>query len=99
MNAEARRLIEDYLLIQVISAEASREKSVGKAHTSMLHFWWARTRTRGPQKRRQRPEFCRRFSSGLSHLTGRSRIRRFNHKVILVCRGRLLAYRSEKENA
>ena len=36
------RLIEDYLPIEAISAEASREKSVRKGHTSTLHLWWAR---------------------------------------------------------
>lgn len=41
MNDE-RRLIEDYLPIQAISAEASREKSVRKGHISTLHLWWAR---------------------------------------------------------
>ncbi len=37
-----RRLIEDYLPIQAISAEASREKSLRKGHISTLHLWWAR---------------------------------------------------------
>ena len=37
-----RRLIEDYLPIQVISKEASREKSFRKGHISTLHLWWAR---------------------------------------------------------
>ncbi len=37
-----RRLIEDYLPIQAISKEASREKSVRKGHISTLHLWWAR---------------------------------------------------------
>ncbi len=37
-----RRIIEDYLPIQAISAEASREKSVRKGHISTLHLWWAR---------------------------------------------------------
>lgn len=43
-NAELndRRLIEDFLPIQAISAEASREKSVRKGHISTLHLWWAR---------------------------------------------------------
>src|SRR5262245_57036265 len=40
--AEDRRLIEDYLPIQAISAEASREKAVRKGHISTLHLWWAR---------------------------------------------------------
>ncbi len=31
-----RRLIEDYLLIEAISKEASREKSVRKGHISIL---------------------------------------------------------------
>jgi putative DNA methylase len=35
-------LIEDYLPIEAISAEASREKSVRKGHISTLHLWWAR---------------------------------------------------------
>lgn len=38
----AKRLIEDYLPIEAISAEASREKSVRKGHISTLHLWWAR---------------------------------------------------------
>lgn len=37
-----RRLIEDFLPIQAIRAEASREKSVRKGHISTLHLWWAR---------------------------------------------------------
>ncbi|MBA5871825.1 MAG: DUF1156 domain-containing protein [Nitrospira sp. CR2.1] len=37
-----RRLIEDYLPIEAISAEASREKNVRKGHISTLHLWWAR---------------------------------------------------------
>lgn len=37
-----KRLIEDYLPIEKISAEASREKSVRKGHISTLHLWWAR---------------------------------------------------------
>src|SRR5260370_16881821 len=37
-----QRLIEDYLPIEAISAEASREKSVRKGHISTLHLWWAR---------------------------------------------------------
>ena len=43
-NAELndRRLIEDFLPIQAISEEASREKSVRKGHISTLHLWWAR---------------------------------------------------------
>jgi putative DNA methylase len=41
-NKEDKRLIEDYLPIKAISAEASREKSVRKGHISTLHLWWAR---------------------------------------------------------
>jgi len=37
-----RRLIEDYLPIEAISKEASREKSARKGHISTLHLWWAR---------------------------------------------------------
>lgn len=37
-----RRVIEDYLPIKAISAEASREKSVRKGHISTVHLWWAR---------------------------------------------------------
>jgi putative DNA methylase len=33
-----RQRIEDYLPIGAISAEASREKSVRKGHTSTLHL-------------------------------------------------------------
>src|SRR5947209_17722156 len=40
--SDDRRLIEDYLPIEAISAEASREKSVRKGHPSTLHLWWAR---------------------------------------------------------
>jgi putative DNA methylase len=40
--ADDKRLIEDYLPIREISAEASREKSVRKGHISTLHLWWAR---------------------------------------------------------
>jgi putative DNA methylase len=36
------RLIEDYLPIEAISKEASREKSVRRGHISTLHLWWAR---------------------------------------------------------
>ena len=42
VNLDDRRLVEDYLPIQVISKEASREKSVRKGHISTLHLWWAR---------------------------------------------------------
>lgn len=41
MNSD-RRLIEDYLPIEAISAEGAREKSVRKGHPSTLHLWWAR---------------------------------------------------------
>jgi len=36
------RLIEDYISIEAISAEARREKSIRKGHISTLHLWWAR---------------------------------------------------------
>jgi putative DNA methylase len=42
MTDNEKRLIEDYLPIAAISAEASREKSVRKGHISTLHLWWAR---------------------------------------------------------
>lgn len=42
MSDNDKRLIEDYLPIEEISAEASREKSVRKGHVSTLHLWWAR---------------------------------------------------------
>jgi hypothetical protein len=42
MMTDDRRLIEDYLSIEAISKEASREKSVRKGHISTLHLWWAR---------------------------------------------------------
>jgi putative DNA methylase len=35
-------LIEDHLPIQATGAEAPREKSVRKGHTSTLQLWWAR---------------------------------------------------------
>jgi len=37
-----RRLIEDFIPIREISAEAAREKSIRKGHISTLHLWWAR---------------------------------------------------------
>ena len=37
-----QRLIEDYIPIGAISAEARREKSVRKGHISTLHQWWTR---------------------------------------------------------
>jgi len=40
--ATDRRLIEDYLPIRKISAEAAREKSIRHGHISTLHLWWAR---------------------------------------------------------
>src|SRR5579884_1648762 len=40
--SDDKRLIEDYLPIAAISAEASREKSVRRGHISTLHLWWAR---------------------------------------------------------
>ena len=42
MINDDKRLIEDYLPIEAISAEASREKSPRKGHISTLHLWWAR---------------------------------------------------------
>jgi putative DNA methylase len=42
MSDRSPRLIEDYLPIEAISKEASREKSVRKGHISTLHLWWAR---------------------------------------------------------
>ncbi len=40
--SEDKRLIEDYLPIVAISAEASGEKNTRKGHISTLHLWWAR---------------------------------------------------------
>lgn len=40
--SDDKRLIEDYLPIEKISAASSREKSARKGHISMLHLWWAR---------------------------------------------------------
>lgn len=37
-----KRLIEHYIPIKEISAEASREKSIRHGHISTLHLWWAR---------------------------------------------------------
>jgi putative DNA methylase len=42
MTNHDKRLIEDYLPIEAISAETSREKSVRKGHISTLHLWWGR---------------------------------------------------------
>ena len=36
------RVIEDYLPIRAISAEASREKTLRTGNISTLHLWWAR---------------------------------------------------------
>lgn len=36
------RLIEDYLPIEAIGEEATREKSARKGNVSTLHLWWAR---------------------------------------------------------
>src|SRR4030065_2913703 len=41
-KSEDLRLIEEYLPIKAISAEASRGKSIRKGHISTLHLWWAR---------------------------------------------------------
>jgi hypothetical protein len=43
-----QRLIEDYIPIEAISAEARREKSVRKGHISMLQLRWARRRRARP---------------------------------------------------
>lgn len=40
--SDDKRLIEDYLPIEDISAEASGEKSLRKGNISTLHLWWAR---------------------------------------------------------
>jgi putative DNA methylase len=37
-----RRLVEDFLPIEPISQEASREKKLRHGHISTLHLWWAR---------------------------------------------------------
>lgn len=42
MARQGRRLIEDYLPIEALSKEASREKNIRKGHISTLHLWWAR---------------------------------------------------------
>jgi len=42
MNLNDKRLIEDYLPIREISAEASKEKYAQKGHISTFHVWWAR---------------------------------------------------------
>ncbi len=42
MTHTDKRLIEDYIPIKAISAEASREKSIRHGHISTLHLWWAR---------------------------------------------------------
>src|SRR5258708_7570411 len=40
--SDDKRIIEDYLPIEAISAEGSREKNVRRGHISTLHLWWAR---------------------------------------------------------
>ena len=42
MNHDDKRLIEDFLPIEAVSAESGREKSTRKGHISSLHLWWAR---------------------------------------------------------
>ena len=42
MPTADQRLIEDYIPIEAISAEARREKSIRKGHIATLHLWWAR---------------------------------------------------------
>lgn len=42
MTNTDKRLIEYYIPIKAISAEASREKSIRHGHISTLHLWWAR---------------------------------------------------------
>src|SRR5207249_1839800 len=42
MDINDKRLIEDYLPIEAISAESASEKSTRKGHISTLHLWWAR---------------------------------------------------------
>ncbi|MCA9904229.1 MAG: DUF1156 domain-containing protein, partial [Anaerolineae bacterium] len=42
MTHTDKRLIEEYIPIKAISAEASREKSIRHGHISTLHLWWAR---------------------------------------------------------
>ena len=42
MKNKDKRLIEDYLPIQAVSAEASREKGLRKGNVSTIHIWWAR---------------------------------------------------------
>lgn len=42
MLNDDKRLIEDFLPIREISAEAKREKSLRKGHISTIHLWWAR---------------------------------------------------------
>jgi putative DNA methylase len=42
MMPDDQRLIEDYIPIEAISAQARREKSIRKGHISTLHVWWAR---------------------------------------------------------
>jgi len=42
VSDDDKRLIEDYLPIEAISKESSREKSVRKGNISTLHLWWAR---------------------------------------------------------
>ena len=42
MTDNDRRLIEDYIPIEQISAAGAREKSARQGHISTLHLWWAR---------------------------------------------------------
>ena len=55
-----QRLIEDYIPIEAISAEARREKSVRKGHISMLQLRWARRRARPSTSVRRRSWVIRR---------------------------------------
>ena len=42
MTTYDRRLIEDSLPLEAISAQSAREKSIRHGHISTLHIWWAR---------------------------------------------------------
>lgn len=42
ISVDDKRIIEDFIPIQEISAESGREKSLRHGHISTLHLWWAR---------------------------------------------------------
>jgi len=49
-TGDEAQLIEDYLPIQAISAEAPREKNIRKGHIPVLHLEWAKGASKTGEK-------------------------------------------------